>query len=203
MPGPAQKHSSTRVRRNNTKAGFRTLSGGRTGPVPPWPLQPDIDMTARLEVGRDRVAALQVEIEGETDGRKKGRLRRELNKLEMANATLALQIEQVTDSETSLWAELWSTPQAILWEETRSSREVAQYVRWKIRAEQGELKAASEARQLSDRLALNPLALKRMGVEVAHGDHAAAGGRGETGRAARRASRGGDDPRLHVVPGGA
>ncbi|SDT85163.1 hypothetical protein SAMN04488548_1162 [Gordonia westfalica] len=50
----------------------------------------------------------------------------------------------------------------VIWEESHTHREVAQYVRWKVRAEQGDLKAAAEARQLSDRLGLNPLALMRL-----------------------------------------
>ncbi|WP_074848216.1 hypothetical protein [Gordonia westfalica] len=50
----------------------------------------------------------------------------------------------------------------MIWEESHTHREVAQYVRWKVRAEQGDLKAAAEARQLSDRLGLNPLALMRL-----------------------------------------
>ncbi|SDT85161.1 hypothetical protein [Gordonia westfalica] len=65
-----------------------------------------------LEVARDRVASLQVELEGEDDGRAKGRLRRDLNKNELLVAQLQLQIEQATDAEKALWADLWSTPQA-------------------------------------------------------------------------------------------
>ena len=50
-------------------------------------------------------------------------------------------------------------PQAVMWEESSAGREVAQYVRWKIRGEQGDLESAKEARMLSDRLGLNPLAV--------------------------------------------
>lgn len=171
MPGPAPKHPSVRARRNNPKQDFRSLpSEGREGPVPDWPLQPDVATSAMLEVARDRVATLQVDLDGEDDGRAKGRLRRELNKNELLVAQLQLQIEQATDAETALWADLWATPQAVIWEESHSHREVAQYVRWKVRAEQGDLKAASEARQLSDRLGLNPLALLRLRAEVEHVD---------------------------------
>lgn len=171
MPGPAPKHPSVRARRNNPKQDFRSLpSAGREGPIPEWPLQPDIATSAMLEVARDRVASLQVDLDGEDDGRAKGRLRRELNKNELLVSQLQLQLEQATDSETALWADLWATPQAVIWEESHSHREVAQYVRWKVRAEQGDLKAASEARQLSDRLGLNPLALLRLRAEVEHVD---------------------------------
>jgi len=205
MPGPAPKHPSTRARRNNPKADFRTLpSKGREGAAPAWPLPADVTLTARLELARDRVAALQVEISEEDDGRKKGRLRRELNTNELVAATLTLQIEQATDAEVALWTELWATPQAVIWEEAQAHREVAQYVRWKIRAEQGNLAAGTEARMLSDRLGLNPLALMRLRAEVERTDEVE--DRGERRREAPRTQRpkkdgDGDDPRggLRVV----
>jgi hypothetical protein len=160
------------------KKGFRTLAGqGRRGPAPAWPLRPDVNLSSQLEVARDRVADFQVKVEQETDGRKKGRLRRELNKNEMLVAQLKLQLEQATDAEVSVWRELWKLPQAIIWKETGANREVAQYVRWKVRAEQGDLKAATEARLLSDRLGLNPLALMRLRAEVEHADEAETKGR--------------------------
>ncbi|SDT86237.1 hypothetical protein [Gordonia westfalica] len=119
MPGPAPKHPSVRARRNNPKKDFRSLpSEGREGATPEWPLLPDVNASAMLEVARDRVASLQVELEGEDDGRAKGRLRRDLNKNELLVAQLQLQIEQATDAEKALWADLWSTPQAVIWEES-------------------------------------------------------------------------------------
>jgi hypothetical protein len=197
MPGPAPKHPSARARRNNPKKDFRVLSPeGRQGEAPTWPLQPDVVQSAMLEVARDRIAALQVELEEAEDGRTKGRLRRELNKQEMSVAQLTLQIEQATDAEVGLWADLWSTPQAVIWEESHAHREVAQYVRWKVRGEQGDLKAAAEARQLSDRLGLNPLALMRLRAEIEHAD--AAEDRGAQRRSKPSPAprpKDGDDPR--------
>lgn len=173
MSGPAPKHPSTRARRNDPKKGFTSLpAGGRLGAIPPWPLRPNPFMTAQLETARDRVASLQVELEAAEDGRARGRLRREQSKNEMTVATLTLQIEQATDDEVALWDDLWRTPQATVWEDSHSSREVAQYVRWKVLAEQGDLKAAAEARQLSDRLGLNPLALTRLHLEIERADEA-------------------------------
>jgi len=64
--------------------------------------------------------------------------------------------------ETALWAALWATPQAVAWERMRSEREVAMYVRWSIKAESLDRDAASEARQLADRLGLNPKALRTL-----------------------------------------
>jgi len=197
MPGPAPKHPSVRARTNDPKKGFTSLpAGGRLGAIPPWPLRPNPIMAAQLETARDRVASLQVEVEVEEDGRKKGRMRRELNKNEMAVATLSLQIEQATDDEVALWDILWRTPQATVWEDSHSSREVAQYVRWKVLAEQGDLKAAVEARQLSDRLGLNPLALTRLHLEIERADEAETRGEQRRQRATpARADKPKGDPR--------
>lgn len=204
MPGPPPKHPSVRARRNNPRKDFRSLpAAGRVGAVPAWPLQDDVALVAELEYARDRVATLQVEVEQEDDGRKKGRLRRELNKLEMVVARLGLQIEQARDAEVALWEDLWRTPVAVMWEEAHAQREVAQYVRWKVRAEQGDLKAATEARLLSDRLGLNPLALLRLRAEIERTEEAEDRGRRRRERPAPSSPRrdGGEDPRagLHAV----
>jgi len=213
VPGPAPKHPSIRARRNDTKKGFRVLAGQkRPGSAPAWPLRPDVRLTAELELARDRVADFQVQVENETDGRKKGRLRRGLNDNEMVVAKLSLQLEQATDAEVQLWRELWKLPQAVIWKETGANREVAQYVRWKIRAEQGDIKAATEARLLSDRLGLNPLALLRLRAEVEHVDDVETKGRQRRISAPAKTKsedkgdgkgKGDDDPRggLYVVAG--
>lgn len=171
-------------------------------------MRPDVHLTAELELARDRVADFQVKVEQETDGRKKGRLRRELNKNEMLAAKLSLQLEQATDAEVQLWRELWKLPQAVIWKETGANREVAQYVRWKVRAEQGDLKAATEARLLSDRLGLNPLALLRLRAEVEHVDAAETKGNQRRRSVPAKAKDDGkgkddEDPRggLYVVAG--
>lgn len=201
MPGPAPKHPSVRARRNNPKADFRSLPAeGRTGAAPAWPLQADVQATAALELNRDKVAALQVELEEAEDGRTKGRLRRSLNQAEMVVATLTLRLEQARDAEVALWEDLWSMPQAVMWEESHAAREVAQYVRWKIRAEQGDLKAATEARMLSDRLGLNPLALLRLRAEVERVEDAEDRGARRRGpRPVPRSQGDGQDPRLRLA----
>lgn len=173
MPGPPPKHPSARARRNNPKADFRVLSAkGRKGKTPAWPLADDLMLTSQLEFNRDRIVSLQVEFEQEEDGRARGRIRRELNKLEMLVVQQQLQLEMARDAEQALWSDLWATPQAVMWEEAHADRQVAQYVRLQIRAEQGDLKAAPEARQLSDRLGLNPLALLRLRAEIERVDEA-------------------------------
>ena len=196
MPGPAPKHPSRRARANNPKADFTTLSAaGRKGPAPEWPLLDDPSMVAARDLAQDRLASLEVEIAEAEDGRTKGRLRREFNKLQMSSAVLSLRIEQARDAEVALWGQLWAMPQAVMWEESHAHREVAQYVRWKIRAEQGDMKAASEARQWSDRLGLNPLALLRLRVEIEQAAAAEDRGRKRRETQSPRKRPGGDDPR--------
>lgn len=71
------------------------------------------------------------------------------------------------ERECELWADLWSTPQAVAWERMRWTRTVARYVRFEVRAETGDLKAGAEARLLEDRLGLSPQAMLRLRWEVA------------------------------------
>lgn len=68
--------------------------------------------------------------------------------------------------ELRMWADVWGYPQAVMWERLKVEREVAHYVRWTAKSEVGDLNAAKEARQLSDRLGLNPLAMLRLRWEV-------------------------------------
>jgi hypothetical protein len=197
-PGPAPKHPSVRARRNNPKAGFRSLAvAGRVGKtVPVWPLEEQPAVLARLELNRDRVVSLQVQVEGAEDSRSKGRLRAQLNTAELTVATLQLQLEQARDGEVALWSELWGTPQAELWEESHSERVVALYVRQQIAAEQGDMKAATEARQLGDRLGLNPLALLRLRTEIEQVEKAEADGKKRRQAAVPSKPKGEtDDPR--------
>lgn len=197
--GPAPKHPSVRRRRNDPKRGFRVLSGV-VGDVPAWPLQPDVARSTLLEVQRDRIVAMQVDVESAADGRTRARINREMHKAELQVAQLALEIDQARDAEVALWHDLWAMPQAELWRDAHALREVAQYVRWKIRAEQGDLKAAIEARQLSDRLGLNPLALLRLRAEVEHVDKAEREGqkRRAGGAPAKPTSKKSSDPRYVI-----
>lgn len=187
MPGPAPKHPSVRARRNDPKKDFTSLPAkGRSGKAPAWPLQPDVRMTAEHQLCLDRIASLQVQVEGAEDGRTKGRLRRNLAAAELTAATLALQIEQSTDAERDLWVELWSTPQATMWEaSTAFARMLAQFVRWNVKAEQGDLKAAAEARARYKDFGLTPSTLTALKVEIERADEAET--RGSQRRAARPA----------------
>lgn len=76
-------------------------------------------------------------------------------------------LEVLRERELDLWDELWSTPQAVMWERTRSALAVARFVRFSVLAEGGDVKSATEARQLEDRLGLNPQAMLRLRWEIA------------------------------------
>jgi len=71
--------------------------------------------------------------------------------------------------DPDLWAELWSTPQAVAWEQLGAGtiRVVARYVVLLAEADVGEPKAAMEVRQLEDRLGLSPMAMLRLRWEIA------------------------------------
>lgn len=73
-----------------------------------------------------------------------------------------------TTAERALWAELWSSPQAIAWADLGWVRVVARYCRLLVKAERGGAAASllSEVRQLEDRLGLTPMAMKRLQWEV-------------------------------------
>jgi hypothetical protein len=199
MTGPRQKHPSTRARRNNPTAGFTSLpSGGRKGKTPTWPLPPDAKTTALLELAQDRIASLTAELEQAEDGRTKGRLRRQLAQAEQSTAILSLQAEQQGDLEAELWAMLWGTPQAKLWEVSPAfERTLAQFVRWNVKGEQGDLEAAKEARIRAKEFGLTPLTLLGLKAEVERVEEAEERGnrrRSQTQPAKPKRGKG-DDPR--------
>ena len=68
---------------------------------------------------------------------------------------------KVCEGELEAWEALWALPQAVAWESLAvSTRDVATYVRYSVLAET-QTGAATEARQWSDRLGLNPAAMLR------------------------------------------
>lgn len=80
--------------------------------------------------------------------------------------------------ELTLWMQLWASPQATAWEELGWVRTVARYARITIAAERPKAIAAvmSEARQLEDRLGLNPKAMRSLGWEITTDAESAAPG---------------------------
>lgn len=137
---------------------------GREGDPPPWPLPPDVTAQAKLDRLNEQIDEASLEAQG-SDRAAKNAQRRLLSLRERAEV-LAAELEVAVEQEKILWADLWATPQAVAWERLRWTRDVAQYVRWKIRAELGDLDASKESRLLSDRLGLNPLALLRLRWEI-------------------------------------
>jgi hypothetical protein len=63
--------------------------------------------------------------------------------------------------EKTVWATLWKTPQAVMWDRLGWTRTVARYCRLVVQAEQvgADVKVLGEARQLEDRLGLTPKAM--------------------------------------------
>ncbi|MCH8628527.1 hypothetical protein MM440_12305 [Arsenicicoccus piscis] len=169
-------------------------------------MQPSAALIGRLDYLEDRVSALNSEIADARTGREKGTAQRRLNEATQGLAVARVELEQTCATETELWETLWRTPQASMWDGSAAfTREVATFVRWQVRAEQGDLKAAGEARQRSDRLGLTPLALMRLRAEVERAEDAEARGqRRRTSRTPTDAAPARPDPRqvLRLTPNG-
>lgn len=98
--------------------------------------------------------------------------------------------------ERAIWAKLWRTPQAAAWVKLGVwPNDVALFVRLSVDAEQGDLKAASEARQWNDRLGLNPDAMLRKRWRISTDEVEAKRKPAEVKRTSSRS-------RLKVVDGG-
>ncbi|WP_328439367.1 hypothetical protein OHA71_23805 [Streptomyces sp. NBC_00444] len=162
----------------------------------------DVVLTARRDLALRKADELELALlEPNLKGRAKAAAEKKADSAREAALILTKQLEAQQQLEGELWKDLWKTPQAVMWQQLQWTREVAQYVRWKSRAEAGDLDAAKEARQLADRLGLTPLAMLRLRWKVAEPDEGAS-----APRARRRQATGGrrprpDDPRatLHVV----
>jgi hypothetical protein len=142
-------------------------SEGRKGRAPAWPLLDDIATAARYELAEKRLAQARDELDEARGTDKETRLEAKVYKLEELAFILQRKLEVQRAQEAVVWKKLWALPQATQWERAGWTREVAQYVRWKVLAELGDLDSSKEARQLGDRLGLTPLALLRLRWEVA------------------------------------
>lgn len=205
MPGPAPKPAGTRQRRNATVPMVALPSGGRQGKAPEWPLIEDLSLEVKRAALLAKAEAIQDDLE-ETDSIKsQKKLQREMDAALAAVKLVERQMEAQKKLEVDLWNDLWATPQADMWEKLAWHRDVAQYVRWKVLAEMGNLEAAKEARMWSDRLGLNPLAMLRLRWEIERLDAAEEQGvqRRTRSAAAKKdaAAKKPEDPRgfLHAV----
>lgn len=140
---------------------------GRQGDPPPWPLRPDVMLTARLDVLRADQKSLEWALDECEDPKEANSLRHRLGKNVEAVAMVEAVIRESAELELELWGQLWATPQAVAWERMRWTREVAQYTRWKAKGELGDLNAAKEARMLADRLGLTPRSLQDLRWSIA------------------------------------
>ncbi|MFJ1650093.1 hypothetical protein ACIOC2_01495 [Streptomyces sp. NPDC088337] len=188
--GPAPKPDDQRRRRNATVAMTTLPAAGRPGPAPDWPLLDDIALTARRDMARRSADDIELQlVEPSLTARKKTALQKRLDAARSEALILERQLQATQQTEVALWTELWRTPQAVEWERLGWVREVAQYVRWKARAEAGDLDASKEARQLADRLGLSPLAMLRLRWKVASPEEAAAATRAPAKRTASRGAQ--------------
>lgn len=195
--GPAPKPNARR--RNATVAMVELPAAGRQGEPPAWPLLTDIALQTQRDEAQRSAQELELTLAEPTlTGRRRATAQRKADAARQNAAILTAQLDAQKQVEADLWTQLWALPQAVEWERSGWSREVAQYVRWKARAEQGDLDAAKEARQLADRLGLTPLALLRLRWKVtSDADEHQVRPRRRPASSGRRP----DDPRaaLHVV----
>ncbi|MBK3572598.1 hypothetical protein JHN63_01915 [Streptomyces sp. MBT65] len=198
--GPAPKPEGARRRRNATVAMTSLPPEGRKGRAPRWPLSDDVVLIARRDLAQRKADELELALlEPDLKGRAKVAAEKKADAAREAALILTKQVEAQQEIEGELWRDLWKTPQAVMWQQLSWTREVAQYVRWKSRAETGDLDAAKEARQLGDRLGLTPLAMLRLRWTIADADEGKAASRKRSAAGVRRQRP--DDPRftLHAV----
>lgn len=75
---------------------------------------------------------------------------------------------EIAERELELWADMWSRPQAVMWEKLRCADRVALYVRLQVLGERtGDKEKLSEARMIGDRLGLDPASMLRLRWKVA------------------------------------
>lgn len=160
--GPTPDPNALRRDRAGDREGWTYLpAAGFTGPIPGWPLVADASAAAMQAIAAETAPRLRTQIEECTNRRRLPSLEKKLLAAETQWTVVQQQIEQQESLETDLWAGLWRTPQAAAWAEMVWPRDVAAYVRHKVRGELGSMDDAKEARQWSDRLGLNPAAMLR------------------------------------------
>lgn len=173
--GPPPKHPSQRRRTTPSIALTDLPAEGRAGEAPPWPLVDDITLTVRRDAALAKLEQLQADrAAAEAEGKPLGLIDRRIDKALELQLITERQLAAQRDLEAVVWADLWQLPQAVQWERLGWTRDVAQYARHKVLGELGELAHAVEARQWSDRLGLNSLALLRLRWQVVADELAAA-----------------------------
>lgn len=122
---------------------------------------------------------------------------RDLEKAKLPEERNDLAARALDARELVIWRQIWKTPQAAQWEKLGWKHDVGLYVRMMVGAEQGNMRAASEARQWSDRLGLTQMAMLRNRWRIVE-DEVGAKRSAAAAAPARPSSR----DRLHVVRSG-
>lgn len=80
----------------------------------------------------------------------------------------AFPLQRPSKAVVALWAELWASPQAIVWEEFGWTRVVARYAKLCVAAEKPAASTSllAEVRQLEDRLGLSPMSMQRLRWQI-------------------------------------
>ena len=115
--GPAPKPDGQRRRRNATVAMTKLPAEGRTGPVPDWPLIPDVTTKARRDLAAVKVERLEDDLAAAQDeDNNPDRIERRLDAAREKLAILEAQLAEQKALELRLWDDLWTLPQAVQWE---------------------------------------------------------------------------------------
>jgi hypothetical protein len=123
---------------------------------------------AKRDLAADKVSDLEFRIEEKREaGRPVGSLSVQLDAAQEKLAILEARLAAQRRLEAAVWRDLWRTPAAAQWERLGWTRDIALYVRLIVLAELGDMDAMGEARQWSDRLGLNPLAMLRLRWQIA------------------------------------
>ena len=195
--GPPPDPNALRRDRPSDRDGWTLLpAGGFSGTIPVWPLLDDVTLASARDAALSKAESLADELAAAVDKADRSKLRRLLDQVNERVAVLDRQIEAQRGLEVAVWSSVWRTPQAAVWAQQGWLRDVAQYVRHKVLGELGSLKDATEARQWSDRLGLNPAAMLRNRWRVAADEVAAH--RAAPAAAGRTSAR----DRFKVVPDG-
>lgn len=166
--GPPPDPNALRRARPSDQAQWTTLPLVPEKPAPAWPLLADVRMQVAVDQASTQVEETELLLDDPAlTPARRATLDQRLARQRQRLAELVAVAEQKVDLEAVLWAEAWGSPPATMWHRYGYVREVAQYVRWKAQAELGDLKASTEARQLADRLGLNPAAMQRLRWRVA------------------------------------
>jgi len=187
MPGmgPPPKDPSKRARRNApTVVGTQLPAEGRPGPAPRWPFAPDPRTIAETQHQRANLRKLRKQFGiADPGGAEHRRLAKDIDAAEFSLRVQVETAKQTSRRQRELWAQLWKSPQSVMWERMSAISSVAMYVRAQVAGELGDEKQAKEARYRETDLGLNPKGMQNLRWTIA------AKAEAKAARSARSASR--------------